>query len=195
MTDSLTYEEKVALLEELYLATPPSVEYNPYGNSQYLDVAIATVAKYTPVDTVFDILKAEDIRVNEFLALAIDEVVQLWLDVEAIKNSERNLLNISESTDWKTDYHHQLAEYLVANGQAANLRESFYGWEDCDIPTTLKPVAVLSVFTEGWAEFVHTFTDAEEKVGIAGIVVYENGKTRKMRHESDFTEVIRSITT
>lgn len=196
---SKSYEDNISLLESLMLERWASKDTSrAYSNPQYFDVAIATVARYTPLDTIFDILKKEkdleDVE-GELLDVLV-EVSEVWLDVSSIVLSTRNLLLVDtkQLTAWEDRYSKALSRYLVQNGKIVDLQPNHFGWEDFCFPQNSDIVAILSTYTEGWSEFEDTYCELSEHVGVGGIAVFSNGQVRKLRAEGEFSEVIRSIT-
>jgi hypothetical protein len=202
----LSYQESVDFLENKILAGeghPYTYLLNSPRGRAHLDEAIALCAKYGRERTVFDIVEDEEIRAwgeGEELIGVLGFLMPLWLDVEAVKNSPRNLLlNPANGEGWQAGYRNALATYLAEHAEPASLPENYFGWQDYSLMERLrenpmKVVAVTDVFTDSWSEFMGTDADSYNGHGVGGVAVYEDGTVRKLRWEGEFTDLVQSFT-
>lgn len=202
----LSYQESVDFLENKILAGeghPYTYLLDPNRGRDLLDEAIALCAKHGRERTVFDIIEDEEIRTwgeGKQLISVLSFLMPLWLDVEAVKTSSRNLLLVpEEGKGWQEGYQNALATYLIEHGEPASIPDNYYGWQDYDLMHKLrehpmKIVAVLDVFADSWSEFMGTDAESYDGHGVSGVAVYEDGTVRKLRWEGEFTDLIRSFT-
>jgi hypothetical protein len=198
----MSYEQNVETLEAIYIMsdTPNLYPFEAY----IVDTVIAALAKAGPEATLYEVAEQNDV---EFSYLTSSDSVFLrilaklhflWFKPNNIINSSRNYLNIPESNDWKDGYNHELAKFIVSHSKPVVLNESTYGWIDYEFTQEQKMsnpiVAVVKIYEDQWAEFVHTFTGHDLKVGMTAEVIYQNGLNRRIRYEGEIGEIIRSIT-
>jgi hypothetical protein len=206
----LTYEQRVELLSDLYAGSDVPREYawraelGSYWAS-LADAYVYMVAKYTPADTMYDVLRGED-EMDErgkFTYGGADSmellrhIVQLWQDRDALLAAHRNLLAPAlPEAGWEAGLKHQLAQTLATQGFVMDDSDGMFGWKDYNLNFAGgKPnvIAVLSVWEDHWDEFEGTFTENSYHTGITGEVVLADGSVRLMRHESEIGDMLRSV--
>jgi len=171
-----------------------------YGSQHQIDVAVHSIAKYSRTENIYRILEDESVEVTDGLARAFMAVYAIWIDLDAVVQGPLNILNEpSAEAGWREKYDHELAQFVIKNGDPVSLIEDYYGWVDTDLKRSAKDspertvVAVLDVFEDRWSEFTDTFNDSHYGHGATAIVVYANGNTRKIRWEGELDEAVRAV--
>jgi hypothetical protein len=201
-----TYEENVSQLEEIYLTLKEAPELYNF-NAYVVDEAIAALAKASRQMTLFDVARAEDIRIgwlssssDKFLLSTLEVIHQKWFDADSVIYSASNLLLPPVEETTQNVYNHRVAKFLAKHGQPVSLSESTYGWEDYDLiydkrenPAKYEIVAVTHYFHDSWSEFVDTFSDNDDKVGLTAEVIYKNGLNRRVRYDGELSFALRNM--
>ena len=197
---SLTEEGILAntqLLEELFIDSDLKIPkwasiYRYERGAQWVDIAIATVAKYTPRATVYDIIEAED-EDDPYFAEHVRLISTLWQDYDYLISPERNLLVHPEVRDWRLQLRQHLATLLELQGRIMTDDDRSFSWVHPHFWDPKERPAVLSVLTveeDYWSEFDGTFVPGSDHVGISGIVLLADHTVRKLRVETDLSELI-----
>lgn len=194
-------KENTARLEELFLTKNLELSPETTFYSQSVDVAIATVAKYENTATLNEIIEAAYTEDGHFWApeghevAALSDIYSLWVDKAHIIAREDNLLHeVSATAHWSEHFNHDATQLILEKGSRTSFNKSFYGWEDDWKKDMGKVVAAFGLKETGWSEFTGTGYEPDYKGGFDLHVMYENGRFRDFRYETDLGSLMRELT-
>lgn len=124
----------------------------------------------------------------------LEAVYPHWVDYEALRNREDNILNWSESDNWEHGYKISLAQYLKENGVIISHGASVYSWKDYSLAQSDKHiVGIYNIKEDSWIDFLGTFVDNEERTGYIADVLFSDGISRIARVEGRLGSILNSI--
>lgn len=135
-----------------------------------------------------------DLEYDPAYLAVLDSIYPYWVDYEALKNREDNILNWTSSDNWELNYKVSLAQYLIENGVVVMHGASIYLWKDYPLSQSDKHiVGVYNIQEDSWGEFLGTFVDNEQKTGYIADVLFSDGTSRIVRVEGSLGSMLNNI--